>query len=105
MSESMYAKASRTTSLVVGIVDGASPAIAGFLVILPLFLVPSGILDYHIAFYIGIIICMGLLFILGLFLGAVSKKNMWSYGAKTLFAGILTACLMFLISWLTGASG
>lgn len=105
MSDSMYAKASRTTSVVVAIVDGASPAVAGFLVIIPLFLVPSGILDYHIAFYFGIIICMGLLFVLGLFLGAVSKKNMWGYGAKTLFAGILTALLLFLISWLTGVSG
>jgi VIT1/CCC1 family predicted Fe2+/Mn2+ transporter len=45
------------------------------------------------------------LFTLGLFLGAVSKKNMWSYGAKTLFAGILTAILMFAISWLTGVNG
>ncbi|MGY5871855.1 MAG: VIT1/CCC1 transporter family protein [Candidatus Thorarchaeota archaeon] len=104
MSESMYAKASRTTSMVVAIVDGSSPAIAGFLVILPLFFVPTGILTYQLAFYMGIGICMLLLFILGLFLGAVSKKNMWSYGAKTLFAGILTALLMLLISWLTGAS-
>lgn len=104
MSESMYAKASRTTSIVVAIVDGASPAVAGFLVILPLFFVPTGALDYRIAFYMGIVICMVLLFILGLFLGAVSKKNMWSYGAKTLFAGILTALMMLLISWLTGAS-
>ena len=105
MSESMYAKASRTTSVVVAIVDGASPAVAGFLVMTPLFFVPSGILDYHNAFYIGIVICMLLLFILGLFLGAVSKKNMWAYGAKTLFAGILTAVLMLLVSWLTGAGG
>ena len=104
MSGSMYAKASKTTSIVVAIVDGASPAIAGFLVIVPLFFVPMGILDYHIAFYMGIVICMMLLFILGLFLGAVSKKNMWSYGAKTLFAGIITAIMMLLISWLTGAS-
>ncbi|MHA1134860.1 MAG: VIT1/CCC1 transporter family protein [Candidatus Thorarchaeota archaeon] len=105
MSESMYAKASRTTSVVVAIVDGASPAVAGFLVILPLFFVPTGILNYQVAFYMGIVICMLLLFVLGLFLGAVSKKNMWSYGAKTLFAGILTAVLMLLVSWLTGASG
>lgn len=105
MSESMYAKASRTTSIVVAIVDGASPAVAGLLVITPLFFVPSGLLDYRIAFYMGIIICMLLLFVLGLFLGVVSKKNMWSYGAKTLFAGILTALLMLLVSYLTGASG
>jgi VIT1/CCC1 family predicted Fe2+/Mn2+ transporter len=72
---------------------------------MPLFLVPIGALEYHVAFYIGIIICMLLLFVLGLFLGAVSKKNMWSYGAKTLFAGILTAILMLLVSWLTGVGG
>jgi VIT1/CCC1 family predicted Fe2+/Mn2+ transporter len=57
------------------------------------------------AFYIAIIICMALLFVLGLFLGAVSKQNKWAYGAKTLFAGILTAILMFLIAFITGASG
>jgi predicted membrane protein (TIGR00267 family) len=105
MSDSMFAKASRTTSVVVAIVDGSSPAIAGFIVMLPLFFVPMGLIEYHIAFYLGIGICMFLLFILGLFLGAVSKKNMWSYGAKTLFAGILTAVLMLLISWLTEVGG
>ena len=105
MSDSMYAKAGRTTSVVVALVDGASPAIAAFLIIIPLFFVPAGILDYHIAFYISIGICMTLLFTLGLFLGAVSKRNVWSYGAKTLFAGIVTAALMLLVSWLTGAAG
>jgi predicted membrane protein (TIGR00267 family) len=105
MSESMYAKATKTTSMVVAVVDGASPAIAAFIIITPLFFVPSGVLEYRVAFYIAIAICMALLFALGLFLGAVSKKNMWVYGAKTLFAGIMTAILMLIISWLTGASG
>ncbi len=101
----MYAKATKTTSMVVAVVDGASPAIAAFIIITPLFFVPSGVLEYRVAFYIAIAICMALLFALGLFLGAVSKKNMWVYGAKTLFAGIMTAILMLIISWLTGASG
>jgi predicted membrane protein (TIGR00267 family) len=105
ISESMYAKATRTTSVVVALVDGASPAIAAFIIIIPLFFVPSGILDYRIAFYVAIVICLSLLFALGLFLGAVSKKNMWSYGAKTLFAGIMTAILMLIISYFTGAAG
>jgi predicted membrane protein (TIGR00267 family) len=105
MSDSMYAKATKTTSIVVAVVDGASPAIAGFIIITPLFFVPSEALDYRTAFYMAIAICMALLFALGLFLGSVSKKNIWGYGAKTLFAGIMTAILMFIISWLTGASG
>jgi predicted membrane protein (TIGR00267 family) len=105
MSGSMYAKAGRTTSVVVALVDGASPAIAAFIIIIPLLFVPAGYVDYRFAFYISIGICMSLLFVLGLFLGAVSKKNMWSYGAKTLFAGVMTAILMLTLSWLTGATG
>ncbi|MGQ4912610.1 MAG: VIT1/CCC1 transporter family protein [Candidatus Thorarchaeota archaeon] len=102
MSNSMYARASRTTSVVVAVVDGASPAVAAIIVMMPLFFVPSGVIPYTTAFYMAIVICMILLFLLGLFLGAVSKKSIWSYGAKTLFAGLMTAILMFLISWLTG---
>jgi len=105
MSDSMYARAGRTTSVVVALVDGASPAVAAFLIIIPLLFVPAGYLDYHVAFYLSIGICMLILFLLGLFLGAVSKKNMWNYGAKTLFAGIITAAFMLAISWLTGAGG
>ena len=105
MSDSMYAKATRTTSVVVALVDGASPAVAAFIIIIPLFFVPGGYLGYRMAFYLAIAICMALLFSLGLFLGAVSKKNMWSYGIRTLFAGIMTAILMFIISYFTGAAG
>ncbi len=103
MSESMYAKATRTTSVVVAIVDGLSPAIAAFIIIIPLMFVPSGILNPFVSFYMAIVICMMLLFTLGLFLGRVSGKSMLGYGAKTLFAGIVTALLMLLISFLTSA--
>jgi predicted membrane protein (TIGR00267 family) len=103
ISDSIYAKATRTTAAFVAIVDGLSPAVAAFIIITPLMLVPGGFLDVVTAFYMAIIICMLLLFALGLFLGTVSRKNMWVYGAKTLFAGIVTAILMFVISLLTGA--
>jgi predicted membrane protein (TIGR00267 family) len=105
MSDSMYAKATKTTSVVVALIDGSSPAIAAFIIIIPLFFVPSGILEMRLAFYFAIGICLALLFALGLFLGSVSKKNIWSYGAKTLFAGIMTAILMLIITYLTGVSG
>ena len=104
MSHSMYAKATRTTSVVVAFVDGLSPAIAALVIASPLMFVPGGFLDAFTAFYIAIVICMLLLFSLGLFLGKVSKKSMLGYGAKTLFAGIVTALLMLLISFLTGGA-
>jgi len=105
MSNSMYAKASRTTSVVVAIVDGASPAVAALIIMFPLFLVPMGILSYELSFMLAIGICLVLLFLLGLFLGSVSKKNIWMYGAKTLAAGILTALILFLVAMLTGGVG
>jgi predicted membrane protein (TIGR00267 family) len=101
MSETMYAHASRTTSVVVAVVDGLSPAMAAIIIITPLFLVPR-FLAYNVAFYLAIVICFALLFVLGLFLGTISKKNMYVYGAKTLLAGIGTVALMLLISVLTG---
>jgi predicted membrane protein (TIGR00267 family) len=104
MSNSMYAKATRTTSAVVAIVDGLAPSISAFIIISPLLLVPSGILSVSVAFYIAIFLCMGLLFALGLFLGTISRKNIWAYGAKTLLAGIITAVLLYIISYFTGAA-
>ncbi|MHA2311498.1 MAG: hypothetical protein ACXADF_08370 [Candidatus Thorarchaeota archaeon] len=104
MSNSMYAKATRTTSAVVAIVDGLAPSIAAFIIITPLLLVPSGILSVYAAFYIAIFVCMGLLFALGIFLGIISRKNIWIYGAKTLLAGIVTAILLYIISYVTGAA-
>jgi predicted membrane protein (TIGR00267 family) len=103
MSNTMYAKATRTTSAVVALVDGLSPSIAAFIIITPLLLVPSGVLSVSMAFYIAIFICLGLLFALGLFLGTISRKNIWVYGAKTLLAGIATAIILFAIAVLTGA--
>jgi predicted membrane protein (TIGR00267 family) len=104
MSNSMYAKATRTTSAVVALVDGLAPSVAAFIIISPLLLVPSGILSVSVAFYIAIFLCMGLLFALGLFLGTISRKNIWAYGAKTLLAGIITAILLYIIASFTGAA-
>jgi len=102
MTDSMYAKASRTTAIVVAIVDGASSAIAALIIMFPLWFVPFGLLAYDLAFYIAMGICMFLLFLLGLFLGHISKKNMWKYAARTLFAGLVTAALLYSIALLTG---
>jgi predicted membrane protein (TIGR00267 family) len=104
LSRSEYAAATRTTSVVVAIVDGLSPAIAASFIIVPLVLASFNLLTISIAFYAAILVCMLVLFVLGLFLGTVSRKNIWIYGAKTLFTGIVIALLMLTISYITGAS-
>jgi predicted membrane protein (TIGR00267 family) len=102
MTNSMYAKASRTTAVVVAIVDGGSSAVAALIIMFPLWFVPFGLLTYNIAFYMAMGICMFMLFLLGLFLGHISRKSMWKYAARTLFAGIVTAALLYTIALLSG---
>ena len=102
LTDSMYAKASRTTAVVVAMVDGAAPALAALIIMSPLWFVPLGFLTYDFAFYIAMAICMLLLFMLGLFLGHISKKSIWKYAARTLLAGIVTAVLLYSIAIMTG---
>jgi VIT1/CCC1 family predicted Fe2+/Mn2+ transporter len=45
---------------------------------------------------------MGVLFILGLFLGRVSRTNMFVYGLKTLAAGVLVMMMIWFFSNITG---
>ncbi|NWF96024.1 MAG: VIT1/CCC1 transporter family protein [Candidatus Thorarchaeota archaeon] len=102
MSDTMYARASKTTSIVVALVDGASPAVTALIVLSPLLLVPIGVLNYYSAFEVAIVMCLVLLYLLGVFLGHVSRKNVWKYGLRTLTAGVITAILMLLIAFATG---
>ncbi len=101
MTNSMFAKASRTTAVVIAIVDGSSSAVAALIIMIPLWFVPFGLLPYNIASYMSICICILLLFLLGLFLGHISKRSMWKYAARTLFAGVVTAALLYTIAFVT----
>ena len=97
-----YADAAETTILVVALVDGLSPFIASMLIMFPLFLVPLGFVEHYAAFFTAILVCIGLLFLLGVFLGRVSRSSMWKGGGLTLLAGLMTALLITLIAMFTG---
>ncbi|MBN2229980.1 MAG: hypothetical protein JW779_10380 [Candidatus Thorarchaeota archaeon] len=98
---SMIVKATRTTTLVVSLINGFSPFGAGLITALPLMMVFAGF-PIGIAFASSVIVAMLLLFILGLFLGNVSKSNMLAYGIKTLAAGILVVLMIWVFSNATG---
>ncbi len=98
-----YHNASRMTTIVVALIDGLAPAVAAFIIMLPLFIATLGILDYWSATMLAVMICMTELFILGTFLGKVSRGSKLIYGAKTLATGIGTATIMLIIALLTGA--
>jgi len=94
--ETSIGRASRFAVIVVSVVDGLAPALAAFIVLIPLFLgswIDNPILSYSLAGGIALLLLFGL----GLFLGKVSEKSLIGYGFKTLLAGILAIAINFLL--------
>ena len=102
MRNSIHWKASRTTTIVVSIINGLSPFLTALLTASPLVLVFFGF-GFDISFLIAILMGMGILFVLGIFLGHVSRTNMIIYGIKTAAAGVAIVILTFFFSVVLGA--
>jgi predicted membrane protein (TIGR00267 family) len=98
---SLIVEANKTTTMVVSLINGFSPFLAGLGTAIPLYLVFFG-LDVGLSFILSVVFGMLLLFILGLFLVSVSRTNIVVYGFKTLAAGILVVIMIWLFSSITG---
>lgn len=95
---SAIAEASRTTTIVVSLINGLSPAISALVTIFPLALPIFNIVSIELAFIISLIVGIVILFILGMFLGKIAKTNRIVYGIKTLAAGFIVIIIMWLFS-------
>jgi len=95
-SETEIGRASRVAVVIVAVVDGLAPFLAAMIVLIPLFLGPL-IQNALISYFLAIIVALISLFGLGMFLGDVSKQNVWGYGFKTLVAGIVAIAINFLL--------
>lgn len=89
-------RASRVAVIIVSIVDGLAPFLAALVVLIPLFLNPlyqNAVLSYALAIGVALVSLFGL----GMFLGKVSKRNMLTYGLRTLIAGLVAIGINFLL--------
>lgn len=101
LNNSKIGKAARSAVITVAAVDGLSPFLAAFLVVIPFFfapLLPS--IDY--AFYASLGMALLSLFGLGVYLGSVSQENRIVYGAKTAVAGVACMGLTLLMERFSG---
>jgi len=79
------------------IIAGISPIIFAIIILIPMFLTSFGLIPYIIAFYGLIGISILTLFILGIFLGRVSKENIIVWGIKMSLIGLFATLLLFFI--------
>jgi predicted membrane protein (TIGR00267 family) len=86
------AAASRYATIVIAAVDGLSPVAAAIVAILPFFF-----LSAHDAYYVGAAVAFVELFLLGVFLGRVSRERLVWAGAKLMGAGVVSLVVSLLL--------
>jgi predicted membrane protein (TIGR00267 family) len=87
----IYKKAIRET-MICGLIDGISTTIGSALPVVPFFL-----FDIKTALYIAIAITVAILFILGVFIGKISKENVVVSGIKMVIGALVVAVLCFMV--------
>ncbi len=98
LENTIYGHASRFVSLFAAFVDGSAPFLASIPAVVPFYLSIVGLLPLEIAFYASIGAALGILFLLGVFLGRVSEGNLLYSGFKMVVAGVAVALLALLLN-------
>ena len=89
------AAASRYATIVIALIDGASPFVAALIAMIPFAF--AGMLGVPTAYYLAIVVGLAELFGLGVFLGAVSRDRLWFSGLKLVFAGVIALVISLVL--------
>jgi predicted membrane protein (TIGR00267 family) len=95
LEDTSIASASRYATVVIALVDGASPFGAALIVMIP-FLFTSAI-TMHGAYYAAVGVGLVELFLLGAFLGAISRERFWLSGLRLVAAGVVALGISLLL--------
>ena len=96
LDNSMIGKAEKFATFWVALIDGFSPFIIAMISLIPLMLCHLGICLFFHAFCLSIGITLLILFLLGVYLGKVSRRNIIICGLKMLLAGVLLTIFSFI---------
>jgi predicted membrane protein (TIGR00267 family) len=97
LNHTRIGRASRFAVAIVALVDGISPFLAALIILIPFFaaeMFPSIVWVYYTSFGVALLT----LFALGLFLGHISRENLFLYGIRTVIAGLLAILISFLVN-------
>lgn len=98
LEDTIHGQASRFVSVFAALVDGSAPFIASMPSVLPFVLAMQGIAPLGFAFMASIGASLVTLFLLGLFLGRISERNVIYSGIKMVVAGVSVAILAILLN-------
>lgn len=95
LKDTDIASASRYAIIVIASADGASPAIAAAIAFAPFLF--SSLIGIEMSYLLGGLICLVECFLLGVFLGRVSRERLVLSGLKLVFAGIVLLVISLLL--------
>lgn len=89
-------KAASTAVIVIAVIDGLAPFIAAAIILSP-FIFLTQLLTVNQMYIISAATAFLVLFLLGIFLGRISKENIIKTGAIMILAGIVSLAISFLL--------
>lgn len=95
LKNSVVGKASRFASLWAAIIGGGSPALTGAVCLAPFFFATQGLFSISFAVQISVALALSIMFLLGVILGRISRRNMLLHGVKMLLVGLVITVIFF----------
>jgi len=95
LNNTKIGSAHRFATVVVAVIDGIAPFITAFFSLIPFLF--NKYLNISICYYISFTLTFLALFLLGVFLGRISKENLFISGLKMVVAGITSVLISILL--------
>ncbi|MCF6187682.1 MAG: hypothetical protein L3J49_09470 [Desulfobulbaceae bacterium] len=98
LEDSDYGQASRYVPVMVALVNGLSPLLLSLVIISPLYFAHHGVVLPFSPFTVAIVLALAVIFLLGIFLGRVSRTFwLWS-GLRALAVALVTLMIILFFS-------
>jgi predicted membrane protein (TIGR00267 family) len=95
LDKTIIGRSARFATIWTALIDGISPLLAALVCLSPLFLTFVNFIAIADAIFLSIVTTFVVLFMLGVFLGRTSRKNVFIHGMKMLLAGLILLFILF----------
>ncbi len=98
LEDSDFGDASRYVPVVVALVNGLSPLLLSLVIISPLYFAQHGVVLPFSPFAVAIVLALAVIFLLGIFLGRVSRTFWFWSGLRALAVALVTLMIILFFS-------
>ncbi len=97
LDNSVHVKAQRTAMIWAALVDALSPSLAAVIAIIPFVFAHYGLISINEAVIFSLILILLVLFMIGVYLGKISRERVIISGIRIMIVGIITAAIILLL--------